>query len=325
MLHFKEGQSIYAEDIDLTMTFINEVEIEMDQYYFIVGPNGIGKSTFARCLSGLYSSNLVGFEKTKVLYHPQDLYFMPGTVNNNLDLFATIKKIDDYYNSCPSSLSSLLKELDKKNIYELSGGEKQIIMLFRTLIVYEEHRNSTNAIILDEPSKQMSSEMQKKGLSLLSSFNIKHPLIIISHDFNYLEKLFEIAFNNNKIVSFIEFKEASNKKVDVEYIGSIRNSTGEGIDSTMSSDWNNIVNKSKYIKSMFGILHDRNMFKPTEESDDPNMLYHNIFSIPTYNGLFKSIVDREETSYEVLLRSPYHKDSNIHKSNFISISNILEE
>ena len=155
----------------------------------IIGPNGAGKSTLLKAIMGLINVSagrfyINGFDKTNLSTHKivnQGIGYVPQvenvfpslTIEENLEIGAwslnksrksTIKKtLEDF---------PMLNERRKEKAGNLSGGQRQILALARSLVT------SPKLLLLDEPSAGLSpvainevfttiKEINDKGVSIL--------------------------------------------------------------------------------------------------------------------------------------------------------------
>ena len=92
--------------------------------------------------------------------------------------------------SLPEGYNTILKE-DAKNI---SGGQKQLLSLARTLLTTSE------IILLDEVTSSLDPNTTNKIINLLADLKTDHTIIAITHN-KYLMKASDniIVLNNGKI------------------------------------------------------------------------------------------------------------------------------
>lgn len=180
----------YEKDI-----VINDISFEVNKKDFIlvIGSNGVGKSTLIKGLLGIIkpiSGDVIYDEikKNNVGYMPQET-----KVDNNFPasvmeivLSGLINKmgIRPFYNKKDkeSALNALkilhIEELKNKSFSELSGGQRQKVLLARSLCA------TTDLLVLDEPSNNLDQESKIEFYTTLKHLNEGHgiTIIMITHD-----------------------------------------------------------------------------------------------------------------------------------------------
>lgn len=164
----------------------------------VVGPSGIGKSTFGRLASGidvpdggeilLGGENIAQYEphdvRTQIVYVPQEPYLFAGTVRENLilrDEYASdeelqralrISAADKLVAQLPDGLETHVGERGSA----LSGGQRQRIAIARSLV------RGPRVIILDEPTSALDAQGQRQMAAELHKLKHETTLIIITHN-----------------------------------------------------------------------------------------------------------------------------------------------
>lgn len=171
----------------------------------IVGPNGVGKSTFLNLLSGNIeadSGRVIPGETLSIGYYRQDgISFNEG--DKMIDIITKIAEIIEMADGKKVSASQFLNifhfppEVQHTPIGRLSGGEKRRLYLLTVLI------KNPNFLILDEPS----NDLDLLTLNRLEEFllNFKGCLIMVSHDRYFMDKLVDHLFifeGNGKIKDY---------------------------------------------------------------------------------------------------------------------------
>lgn len=185
--------------------------LEKGQSLGVLGPNGGGKSTLMKIIAGLLKpdSGFISFNEkpvTEFKKYPYHLFsYVPQTSELNTTLPVKVSEYMDfslslYKNNSELKLDStsvdrLLKLVGiehKKNdlLSELSGGEKQRVLLARALI------QKPQILLLDEPTKGLDSNGQDQLLGLLDKIkeNDHTSIVIVDHNINQIIK------NCNKIL-----------------------------------------------------------------------------------------------------------------------------
>lgn len=128
-------------------------EIKRGEIIGILGPNGIGKTTFVKILAGIEKTDdKKKFGKLKVSYKPQYISAeYQGTVQELLKSIAKENFISSWYKTevlKPLSINTLLD----RNVTELSGGELQKVTIAACL------SRKAELYLLDEPSAYLDVE-----------------------------------------------------------------------------------------------------------------------------------------------------------------------
>jgi len=163
----------------------------------VVGPSGIGKSTFGRLASGIdvptNGDILLGKEgisdyepknvRSQIAYVPQEPYLFSGTLRENLTLgddlaseaelerALRIAAADTLVGQLPKGLDTHVGERGSA----LSGGQRQRIAIARSLL------RRPKVIILDEPTSALDATAQQQMAQELKALKTEATVIIITH------------------------------------------------------------------------------------------------------------------------------------------------
>lgn len=163
----------------------------------VVGPSGVGKSTFGRLASGidvptrgdilLETENIADYEpknvRSQIAYVPQEPYLFSGTLRENLTLgddqaseaelerALRIAAADTLVAQLPRGLDTHVGERGSA----LSGGQRQRIAIARSLLF------RPKVIILDEPTSALDAKAQQKMAQELHALKAEATVIIITH------------------------------------------------------------------------------------------------------------------------------------------------
>ncbi len=181
--------------------------VEEGDFICVVGANGSGKSTLIKGMLGLIKpfSGKVSYgdelSDDGIGYLPQDLRFddnFPATVKE-IVLSGNLGKMKGkiFYGAqerenLTKKLQLLkIEKLENAKFSELSGGQKQKVLLARSLSA------TSKLLILDEPSNNLDHESRKDFYKILISLNQKNGLtiIMITHDLDAEDLI------GNKIIS----------------------------------------------------------------------------------------------------------------------------
>ena len=195
-------------DGNIVLKNIN-LKIEENDFICVVGPNGSGKSTLVKGILGLIKpiSGTITFNNLKqnfIGYMPQETkvdsnfpasvleIVLSGTLNKkSMSLFYTKedKKL------AIKNLKILgIENLKSKHFSELSGGQRQKVLLARSLCA------TSKLLILDEPSNNLDSKSKKNLYDILTNLNKNYniTIIMITHDLDHNNLI------GNKILSLRE-------------------------------------------------------------------------------------------------------------------------
>lgn len=164
-------------------TILKDITISINQgdYISVVGPSGSGKSTLLKLCCHLISptEGTIEYKNKSIMeYNPIELrkniaycfqtpYLFGETVMDNISLPYSIRgtKIDLERVEKLFLLFNLHKGYFKKNIKNLSGGEKQRIALIRTLLFKPE------ILLLDEVTSALDIDNTLIVENVIKSFN----------------------------------------------------------------------------------------------------------------------------------------------------------
>lgn len=190
---------------------IKNVNMSIDENDFIciVGPNGAGKSTLVKGILGLIKpmkgkviynnlkQNFIGYmpQETKIDSNfPASVLeiVLSGTLNRlGFKCFYTKKEKE----IALANLKLLgISNLKDKNFCDLSGGQRQKVLLARSLCA------SKKLLILDEPSNNLDSKSKKELYKNIVDLNKNKgmTIIMITHDLDHDNLI------GNKILSLRE-------------------------------------------------------------------------------------------------------------------------
>ena len=195
---------------ELILEGIN-LRVRRGDYWVIIGPNGGGKTTLMKIITGLlkpirgrieYSKDL--FRSGSIGYVSQNPSFnkdfpikvinvvMMGFLNQSQKYFYKTKQ----YKEAEENLEFVGLSSDKnKYIHELSGGQLQRVLLARSLIF------KPIILLLDESTSFMDSHSRDNLEKVLKDYNHQGmTIILISHDIGVISRnARQIACVNRKL------------------------------------------------------------------------------------------------------------------------------
>ena len=191
-------------DKDIILKDIN-LSIEDNDFVCVVGANGSGKSTLIKGILGLIKpikGKVIykGLKQNYIGYMPQETkvdsnfpasvleIVLSGTLNQYKNIFYSKEQKEIALNN----LKLLgIEKLKNKSFSELSGGQRQKVLLARSLC------STDKLLILDEPSNNLDRESKKDLYEIITELNKKNniTIIMITHDLDHGNLI------GNKIIS----------------------------------------------------------------------------------------------------------------------------
>lgn len=195
-----------------------QASLTKGQIIGIVGPNGSGKTTLINLLCGTLSPNIGSIsifgrspnqfrQEQKIGYlaqhAAQTIEQFPFSVYEILSSAAYGKSFIRFRGdeSIQNTITSLARLVDitaimNRNLYDLSGGEKQRVLLARALI------NKPSLLILDEPTTGIDVKHQDEMHALINSIRDKFntTIIYVTHDIEYISSFADIVLCLNKTI-----------------------------------------------------------------------------------------------------------------------------
>ncbi|MDD2440179.1 MAG: ribosome biogenesis/translation initiation ATPase RLI, partial [Methanosarcinaceae archaeon] len=151
----------------------------------IVGPNGIGKSTFVKVLAGELKPDEGDPEiKVKISYKPQ--YIKADLQMRVQDFLRSIsKKFGTSYYEVEIAAPLQLEKIYERMLDELSGGELQRVAIAACL------SQEADLYILDEPSAHLDVEQRSMVTKVINRFaeNNKKTAMVVDHDIYMIDML----------------------------------------------------------------------------------------------------------------------------------------
>ncbi|MCI4647404.1 ABC-F family ATP-binding cassette domain-containing protein [Phaeodactylibacter sp.] len=197
---------------NISKAYDNKVLVDGFTYKFrkgeragIVGPNGVGKSTFLKLLTNEIrtdSGKVVVGGNTVFGYYTQDGI----QLKENKRVIDVVQDIAEFIPlekgqklTAPQLLERFMFNRKQQQVYvsELSGGERRRLYLLTVLMA------NPNFLILDEPT----NDLDIMTLNVLEDFLMDFPgcVLIVSHDRYFMDKIVEHLFvfeGNGKIRDF---------------------------------------------------------------------------------------------------------------------------
>ena len=160
-------------------------EVRENEVLGVVGPNGIGKSTFAKVLAGRLEPDGSGLdERLDIAYKPQYI-----EIDQAIRVDAFLASITDdfgtsYWNTeiaQPLQLETVMEQ----HLTDLSGGERQRVAIAACL------SKDADLYLLDEPSAHLDVEQRVLATSAIRRYAENHDAtaMVIDHDIYMIDLL----------------------------------------------------------------------------------------------------------------------------------------
>ena len=203
----------------------------------IIGKNGTGKSTLLKSITGLLkpvkgdifidNNDVYKMKKNmlakKISFMPQTMQFDFSFNVKDFVMFGRYPYINMFKLTSEEDFKTVedvmnfteTTEFAERNINELSGGERQKVLLAQTLV------QQTDIVALDEPTSHLDIGSQAKIFKLLKTLNEKYNKTIITtiHDLNLAGEFCSdiVLLDDKKVLKFGNAQEVLNYK-DIEKV-----------------------------------------------------------------------------------------------------------
>ena len=179
-------------------------KVHENEFYAIVGGNGVGKSTALSVISKInkpYRGKVFINDDTKVAVmpqNPQSLFLKKSVLEELYDAVFDVEK-----EKRKNEIEYVIKFCELDNLlenhpYDLSGGEQQRVALAKILL------RKLDLLVLDEPTKGLDACFKRKLATILKSLQKNGmTVLMVTHDIEFCAEYADICamFFDGKIVS----------------------------------------------------------------------------------------------------------------------------
>ncbi|MEX1376340.1 MAG: ATP-binding cassette domain-containing protein [Eubacteriales bacterium] len=195
-------------------------DIEKGQLTALVGPNGGGKSTIIKLMSGFVRADegkIAINSGSTIGYVAQNFGFdvsFPITVLEVVLSGALDKKIKPFRKYTKEQVKRAedaieevgLAGFEKRGINQLSGGQLKRVIIARALA------SEADILVLDEPDSNLDAEAAKELYMLLNDLKKIKTIVVASHHIDYILDIADTAiYVNRKTQNFEKPKQLKDK------------------------------------------------------------------------------------------------------------------
>lgn len=216
-ISFSYGKNQVLKDISFS--------VEKGEFWAVIGPNGVGKSTLFRCILGLLQPAMGSITiddrdintmsrkalAQRIAYIPQIHRPVFGYSVRDTVLMGTTRYLSSFeqpkaaqIEKAESVLRMLeLQDLAEKNYATLSGGQQQLVLIARALA------QDAEILVMDEPTSALDYGNQMKILALLRTLAQRGYSVVVSthnpqHALDFSEKVLALAPDKSSVMGRAE-------------------------------------------------------------------------------------------------------------------------
>ncbi|MFC4550637.1 MULTISPECIES: ribosome biogenesis/translation initiation ATPase RLI [Halorussus] len=174
-------------------------QIRENEVLGIVGPNGIGKSTFAKLLAGRLEPDEGELDfRLDIAYKPQYIE-IDQPMRTDVFLQSITDKVGSSYWDTEIAQPLQLERIMEQNLTDLSGGERQRVAIAACL------SKTADLYLLDEPSAYLDVEQRVRATRAIRRFAEQRDatVLVIDHDIYMIDLLADrlMVFDGEPAVS----------------------------------------------------------------------------------------------------------------------------
>jgi zinc transport system ATP-binding protein len=204
---------------------LKNVSLSIMEHDFIgiIGPNGGGKTTLMKVLTGLLKP-LKG--TIEYFIDRSDIGYLPQGIQVDAQFPITVEEVVASGLGKRSGLTGRIRKeershlistmervgvatLKNRSVGELSGGELQRTMLARALA------SSPKLLVLDEPDSHVDNRFESELYSLLKQLNESVTILLVSHDIGIISQYIKTIACVNRDLHYHPSNEISEEQLKV--------------------------------------------------------------------------------------------------------------
>ena len=307
MIEIRELSFKYKGGFNYSLKGIN-LNVKKGECILLCGRSGCGKSTLLKLMNGIIPEFYNGDISGSVMVNGMNTFTAPiyklsknvGSVfQNPKTQFYTTNTTDEIafglenYGIEREVINERIKEVEKelhleklmnKNIFNLSGGEKQKIAIASIYALNPE------IFILDEPSSSLDvKSMKELSLTIKKLKSLGKTIVIAEHRLWYLKDIVDRAtyLENGKIIREYSMDEIENLSEDERMRTGLRHSDYKAI--RMFDDYK--TSNKGVLLELKNLIFKRNT-RTILSIEDLKFCYGNIIGIVGENGIGKSTLEK---------------------------------
>ena len=207
--YFSEDDAVFVSDFkveykDKPVIDIDYLKMPTNKIVFIVGENGVGKSTFVNALTGIHKVEQGRFNRKHIHARTQqkNSFMVMQDVNSQLFCESAIEELiqlteetaDDIIRAKEALKRLNLLEFENQHPRNLSGGQKQRLAIATAMFLNKKY------LVLDEPTSGLDYDNMLRVSKLLKELKEKIEfIVVITHDSELIETCSDYIVEISKI------------------------------------------------------------------------------------------------------------------------------
>ena len=207
--YFSEDEAVFVSDFkveykDKSVIDIDYLKMPTNKIVFIVGENGVGKSTFVNALTGIHKVEQGRFNRKHIHARTQqkNSFMVMQDVNSQLFCESAIEELiqlteetaDDIIRAKEALKRLNLLEFENQHPRNLSGGQKQRLAIATAMFLNKKY------LVLDEPTSGLDYDNMLRVSKLLKELKEKIEfIVVITHDSELIETCSDYIVEISKI------------------------------------------------------------------------------------------------------------------------------
>ncbi len=189
-----------------------DFSVEKGSLTAFIGPNGGGKSTLIKLMSGFFKpdhGSIAVNDGAAIGYVAEGFGFddsfpitvkeivLTGTLQKKIKVFQKYSKTQ--HETAEQAIEKVgLKGFESRGVSQLSGGQQKRVVIARALA------SEADILVLDEPDSNLDTEAMKELYALLKELKKSKTIIVASHNIDFILDTADSAVYINKNIKSYE-------------------------------------------------------------------------------------------------------------------------